>query len=75
MIQRAIEQSGIPTVGIVTMKDRAERLRLPRVVAVKFPRGATLGPPGQADLHRRIIRDALALAENTNEPAPPVELD
>lgn len=75
MIQRAIEESGIPTVGVVNMKDKADRVGLPRAVSVKFPRGATLGPPHQAELHRRILRDALHHLETATEPAPAVELD
>lgn len=59
MIQRAIEKSGLPTVAIVNLKDRAERVGMPRAVSVKFPRGATMGPPHQRDLHRKVILDAL----------------
>ena len=75
LIQRAIEESGIPTVGVISMIDKAERVRPPRAVAVKFPRGGSLGPPHQNDLQRAILKDALALVESAQSPAPPVELD
>ena len=59
MIQRAIEKSGLPTVAIVNLKNIAERVGMPRAVSVKFPRGATMGPPHQRDLHRKVLLDAL----------------
>ncbi len=67
MILRAIEESGLPTVCIVNMHDRAERVGMPRAVSVKFPRGATLGPPHQPDVHREVILDALDWLQNARQ--------
>ena len=74
MIQRAIEAAGIPTIAIANLRDRVERIKYPRAVLVKFPRGATVGPPGDAALQRQVILDALHVLESATEPCAYVEL-
>jgi len=49
---------GIPTVGIVNLRGIARRMAYPRAVAVTFPRGATVGPPGRADIQMAVLRAA-----------------
>ena len=74
MIQRAIEEAGIPTVGVVNLKERMERLKLPRAVLVRFPRGAQFGPPHQIATQRQVLLDALAALEGATAPGILVEL-
>lgn len=51
-----------------------ERLGLPRAVLVKFPRGANVGPPGDAALQRKVLSDALTRFERAQVPGQIVEL-
>ena len=43
------------TVAVSTMKHSVERVKNPRAVVVRFPRGATIGPPNDIPLQRRVI--------------------
>jgi len=66
LIQRQVEEAGIPTISIGNMPDRMGHIKPPRALVVKFPRGSMLGEPGNAKRQRRIILDALnALGEMT----------
>ena len=68
MIQRAIEEAGIPTVAVVNLKGRMERLGLPRAVLVRFPRGATIGAPNEPALQRQVLLAALGRLEQADVP-------
>ena len=74
MIQRGIEQAGIPTVAIANLRMRVEQVNYPRAVMVKFPRGATVGPPGDAALQGQVIRDALEVLVSARQGAAIVDL-
>jgi D-proline reductase (dithiol) PrdB len=74
LIQRAIENAGIPTVGLVNMPDRADRTKYPRAAAVKFPRGATVGRPHDAAMQRRVLLDAFEVLRTADAPGTIVEL-
>lgn len=54
--------------AIANLRDRMERVKVPRAVIVKFPRGATVGPPGDVALQTQVIRDALALLVSASGP-------
>jgi D-proline reductase (dithiol) PrdB len=73
-VQRAVEAAGIPTVALATLLDRVQWVRYPRAAIVKFPRGATCGPPHAADLQRAVLRDVFRLLETAREPGTVVEL-
>jgi D-proline reductase (dithiol) PrdB len=74
LIQRAIEQAGIPTVALANLRPRLERIQVPRAVLTRFPRGATVGPPNQPDVQRKVLRDALALLSEASAPGTLVDL-
>ena len=74
LIQRAVEAAGIPTVAVSTMKQSVERVKNPRTVVVRFPRGATIGPPNDIELQRRVILDALEVLRTARKPGTLVEL-
>lgn len=44
---------------ITSFKERAQVVGTPRTVWVNFPRGATLGEPGNQKRQRQILLDAL----------------
>jgi len=63
LVARALEQAGIPTVSIFVAAFRhvAGRLRLPRVLVTPHLMGRTVGPVGDPDTQRRVVRAALDL--------------
>ncbi|MDE2765609.1 MAG: hypothetical protein OXI25_04150 [Chloroflexota bacterium] len=61
MIARRLEEAGLPTVNIALVREHAERVKPPRALAVPFPFGMAFGRPNDADLQRRVLRQALAL--------------
>ncbi len=61
-IQREIEMRGIPTVLITVSPEESRLSRPPRALSLKgLPLGHSLGPPGEPELQRRVLKDALAL--------------
>ncbi|GIX48246.1 MAG: hypothetical protein KatS3mg131_2457 [Candidatus Tectimicrobiota bacterium] len=45
-----------------------EQVRPPRAVVTAFPRGATVGAPGNAEQQRQVLLDALAVLEEAETP-------
>jgi hypothetical protein len=74
LIQRAVEEAGIPTISMGNMADRMGHIKPPRALLVKFPRGSMLGEPGNAKRQRRIIMDALEALTTMTEPGTIREL-
>jgi len=74
LIQRAVEEAGIPTISMGNMADRMGHIKPPRALLVKFPRGSMLGEPGNAKRQRRIIMDALEALAAMTEPGTIREL-
>ena len=61
-IQRALELTGISTILVTVDPEQSRAARPPRALCpAGFPIGRSLGGPGEAELQRRILRDALAL--------------
>lgn len=57
------------------MPDVAERIGIPRAVAVEFPFGHTLGHAGAEQEHRVVLGAALDLLEDATVPATIRHLD
>jgi len=68
VVAKILEEEGFPTVIVMTFREVAEVMRLPRAVYVRFPIGLTLGAPGAVSQQRIVIEDALALLEEAAEP-------
>ncbi len=60
--------------GLANLPERVTRVGYPRAAIVKFPRGATCGPPHAAELQRQVIADALRLLETAQSPGTLLEL-
>ena len=62
-VARSIEESGIPTVTIVTkaFQHRAEEMKLPRVLAVRHPLGRPMGAANDIERQNEVLDAALAL--------------
>ena len=76
-IARAVEESGIPTVGIYVRSFRhvAEQMTLPRTVVTRHPMGRPLGAPGDRQRHRSVVDAALELLDTAQAPGTILELE
>jgi len=74
LIQRAIEERGVPTVSVTVARDVTEAIRVPRAIFVPWPMGHHFGVPFHRDLQRRVVLAALALLETDTEPGTIQEL-
>ena len=65
-VARAIEESGIPTVTIVTkaFEHRAREMKYPRTLVVKHLLGRPMGAPHDTERQHRVLNAALALFES-----------
>lgn len=68
LIARALEEMGISTVCLNMRREVAENVKPPRTLFVKFPFGAPLGPAGDAETQRSVIREALEILATAIEP-------
>lgn len=55
-MQRAIEESGIPTIVIAALPPVVRQTGTPRAVAPLVPMGANAGEPNNPDMQRAILR-------------------
>jgi D-proline reductase (dithiol) PrdB len=74
LIQRLVEEAGIPTISTGNSADRMAHINPPRAVLVKFARGSMFGEPGNVKRQRRIILDALEALQTMTEPGTIQEL-
>jgi len=59
IVQRAIEQAGIPTILIAALPPIVRQYRAPRAVAPLLPMGANAGAPHNSAMQRAILTEAL----------------
>jgi hypothetical protein len=67
LLQSVIEPR-IPTVALTLLPELTEHIGTPRALSVRFPYGAPFGNPLNRWLQTRVLREALALLEETTEP-------
>ncbi|ABR46893.1 hypothetical protein Amet_0668 [Alkaliphilus metalliredigens QYMF] len=58
-MQRAIEESGIPTIIIAALPPVVRQNGAPRAVAPLVPMGANAGAPNDKEMQRGIVMDSL----------------
>ena len=68
LIQRMIEEEGIPTISMGNEPERMARIKPPRALQVRFARGSMFGEPGNVTRQRRILLDALDALQTMTEP-------
>jgi hypothetical protein len=61
-----IEDAGIPTIVLGQLRRVLELVRPPRAVVTSFPRGATVGAPGNYAQQRQVLLDTLATLEEAD---------
>lgn len=74
LIQRAIEQAGIATIGISIVRDYSEKVRPPRTVFVRWPFGHPLGEPGNVRQQRAVLCEAFKALYAIAEPGTIIDL-
>lgn len=74
LIQRLVEEEGIPTISMGNAADRMAHIKPPRTMLVRFARGSMLGEPGNVKRQRRIVLDALEALQTMTEPGTIQEL-
>ena len=75
MLAHTFEAAGFSTVLVTNMPYWAEKMGVPRTIAVQFPYGHQLGMPGDREMQMTVIRAALSLLEDASEPGTIRELD
>ena len=68
VLARTLEAAGLATILVTPMPFWAEKIGVPRTLAVEFPFGHALGQPHDAVQQTRVIRQALAVLETARAP-------
>lgn len=68
MLSYVFESAGLATVALVSMREVAERMPIPRALYCDFPLGRPLGKPGDAGFQHRVLEAAFALLDTATEP-------
>jgi hypothetical protein len=68
VLARNLERSGFSTILVTNMPYWAEKVGVPRTLAVEFPFGHTLGRPHAVVMQRRVIEEALDVLEDAQSP-------
>lgn len=67
LLQRGLDQAGIPTVSITQVPAITRQVRPSLACFVAHPFGLTLGPVGDRETHLRVLRAVLSEAERDHE--------
>jgi D-proline reductase (dithiol) PrdB len=59
IVQRAIEEAGIPTIVIAALPPVVKQQGSPRYVSPRVPMGANAGAPHDKDMQTNILKDTL----------------
>jgi hypothetical protein len=68
VLARTLEAAGLSTILVTNMPFWAEKVGVPRTLAVEFPFGHTLGQPHDVAQQMRVIRQALEVLETAGAP-------
>jgi len=74
LIQREIERTGIPTIGISIVREYTEKVKPPRSVFLKWPFGHPLGEPGNVAQQRAVLKKAFEVLYAAEKPGVIVDL-
>jgi len=74
LIQRAIEQIGIPTIGVSIVRKYTEKVKPPRSIYLRWPFGHPFGEPGNVNQQAAVLGKALEVLYTINTPGVIVEL-
>ena len=74
LIQRAIEQAGIPTVSVSIVREYTEKVKPPRSVYLHWPFGHPFGEPGNVNQQAAVLGKALEVLATDKAPGTIVDL-
>jgi hypothetical protein len=73
VLARTLESAGFSTILVTMMPFWAERIGVPRTLAVEFPFAQTLGQPHDTAQQRRVLLQALDVLESVDQPGTIVD--
>jgi hypothetical protein len=68
VLSYVFESAGLATVALISMREVAARMPIPRGLYCDFPLGRPLGKPGDVAFQHRVLAAAFALLETATEP-------
>lgn len=68
LVQRVIEEAGIPTVGVSIAREISSKVKPPRTLYLKYPFGHPYGEVGKSAQHLQIFKDVLELFQSIETP-------
>ena len=68
LVARHLEAAGIPTLCMTSALDITNSIRPPRAAFLDYPLGHTTGKPGEPELQRRILLEALDAFASLSSP-------
>jgi len=68
VLARTLEEAGFSTILVTMMPFWAEKIGVPRTLAVEFPFAHTLGLPKHNDQQMRVIHQALQVLKTADHP-------
>jgi hypothetical protein len=74
LLQRKIEAAGFSTITLSPVPELTASVSVPRVAAIEYPLGRTLGQPGDAAGQTVVLRATLAALETIRTPGGVVHL-
>lgn len=74
LIQREIERSGIPTIGISIVREYTEKVKPPRSIFLKWPFGHPLGEPFHVFQHYAVIIQAFKALYEVKTPGEIIDI-
>jgi hypothetical protein len=74
LIQRAIEQAGIPTIGISIVRQYTEKVKPPRAIFLRWPFGHPLGEPGNKDQQAAVLGKAFEALYEIDRPGQIIDI-
>lgn len=74
LIQREIERTGIPTIGISIVREYTEKVKPPRSVYLKWPFGHPLGEPFHVAQQRAVMDKALGALKGIQVPGTIIDV-
>ena len=74
MIQREIEEVGIPTIGISILRKYTEKIKPPRTIHLRWPFGHPLGEPFNVAQQRAVLIEAFKALYSIDEPGKIIDV-
>ncbi|MBI2943577.1 MAG: hypothetical protein HYY25_05205 [Candidatus Wallbacteria bacterium] len=74
LIQREIEQRGIPTISVTINRTLTEAVRPPRALFLRWPFGHPFGDPGAREQQMTVLKEALRALLTMTQPGTLVDL-